>query len=147
MDPDKVRIKPLGEKDDYRLWRIRIAAVCDSKGLNNVLDHAASTDQDEEPRSKFLSDAKKASNVIVTALSDRALRVVRADIGRPFAMLEKLDERYDSKSTAARIAKMSELLYLRYTSMCRSMGNHIEKWLHCWSSSKACKLLFQKNSL
>lgn len=53
--------------------------------------------------------ARQASNIIVSTLSDQALRVVRAVVGKPVMMLAELDQRYDPKSTATRISKMSEL--------------------------------------
>ena len=126
-DTDKLRIKQLDDKDDYRLWRIRIAAACDGKGLEAVLDHKECPRGDADEKKKFVSDQKKASNIIVAALSDKALRVVRANIGNPHLMLTKLDERYDSKSTAARIAKMTELISMRYDNLKRSMGVHIDQ--------------------
>lgn len=42
-------------------------------------------------------------------------------------MLVKLDERYDSKATASRIWKMSELVSLRYVSLKENIGIHIDK--------------------
>lgn len=126
-DTDKVRIKPLDDKDDYRLWRIRMATACDSKGLENVLAFERCPEDDDESKKKFKSDQKKASNIIVAALSDRALRVVRSNIGSPYLMINKLDERYDSKSAAARIAKMTELISMRYDSMKKGMGTYIDQ--------------------
>lgn len=124
---DKIRIKQLEEKDDYRLWRIRISAACDSKGIEEVLEVEKNPHTDAAKQTKFVVDQKKASNVIVAALSDKALRVVRSSIGKPFEMLRKLDERYDSKSAAARISKMTELITMRYDSINKNMGTHIDQ--------------------
>jgi len=33
IEYEKVGIKPLDEKGNYRLWRIRVAAACDAKDL------------------------------------------------------------------------------------------------------------------
>lgn len=126
-DLKKIRIKPLDEKDDFRLWRIRIAAACDGKGLEGVIESASSEVTAADKISKFRSDQKKASNIIVAACSDKAFRVVRADIRNPYNMLEKLDHRYDSKSAAARIAKMTELISLKYDNIRKNIGAHIDQ--------------------
>ena len=52
---------------------------------------------------KFAEQRLQASGIIVNALGDQALRVVKAHKGDPFEMLEKLDARYDSKTTASKI--------------------------------------------
>ena len=35
-DSDKARIRPLEEKSDYSLWRVRVESACDSKGLTDA---------------------------------------------------------------------------------------------------------------
>ena len=123
---ERIRIKPLDDKDDYRLWRIRISAACDSRGIEEVLS-SANQHEDATLRAKFAMDQKKASNIVVAALSDKALRVVRSCIGQPNEMLRRLDERYDSKSAATCVTKMTELINLRYDSIKKSMGTHIDQ--------------------
>lgn len=108
-DTEKQRIKPFDEHGDYGLWRIRVEAACDAKELYEVLNNEENPHEEEAQKAKFIADQKKASNIIVLALSDKPLRVIRSNIGNPNKMLQRLDERYDSKSTASRVAKMSEL--------------------------------------
>lgn len=127
-DTDKFRIKPFDDKGDYRLWRIRIEAACDAKEYRDVLDNNESdSTADDVVKEKFAADQKKASNLIIHSLADKPLRVVRSEIGNPFNMMKKLDERYDSKSTATRISKMTELVSLRYSSMKMDIGTHIDQ--------------------
>lgn len=127
-ESEKLLIKPLDDKDDYRLWRIRIFAACEGKGLEDVLHTSQNPHtEDEQKKVKFDADKKKASNIIIRSLSDMALRIVRADIGNPVQMLKKLDERFDSKSAASRIAKMTELISLRYDTTKRSVAKHIDQ--------------------
>lgn len=35
-DPDKMRIKPLRDKSDYALWRLRVEAANDGRGLTDA---------------------------------------------------------------------------------------------------------------
>lgn len=55
---------------------------------------------------------EQGSNINIYALGDHALPVVCSVIGNPRALMKKLDQRYDSKSTANRISKMVELISL-----------------------------------
>lgn len=71
-------------------------------------------------------DLQKASNLIVTSLSDQALRVVRFLAGNPTEMLHKLDARYDSRSTASKIAKMSEMVNNRFSSLHDDITTHCD---------------------
>ena len=132
-DLDKFRIKPLDDKSDYCLWRIRVTAAISAKGLECVFEKdnekssetsAASSSANTKPTSE---QCQQASNIIVSALGDHALRVVRSVIGKPQEMIMKLDDRYDSKTIASRISKMSELVSLRYTSIKDDMDKHIDK--------------------
>lgn len=126
-EPEKARIDPLREGQDFATWKIRIEAICHSKGLIAALEHEQKPDSAKESDEIFHSNQKKACGIIVSALSNEALRVVRSDIGNPCVMLRKLGERYDSKTAASRIAKMTELISLRYTSSKQDMGKHIDK--------------------
>lgn len=100
VEKDKLRIKRLDEKADYALWRSRVEAACFSKGLEDVLQNSNDRkDTSEEHKTRRLH----SSNIIVSAFSDAPLRVVRNVIGEPVEMMEKLDVRYDSKSTASKI--------------------------------------------
>lgn len=55
------------------------------------------------------------------------LRVVLPEVGHPYQMLKRLDERYDSWSTSTKIAKMTEFISLRYPSMRRDISFHIDQ--------------------
>lgn len=118
-DQDRIRIRQLDDKSDYSLWRIRVTAIIDAKGLADVFSSA-----DADPSGEHL---RQASNIIVSTLSDQALRVVRSVIGKPEQMLAKLDSRYDSKSTASKIAKVSELVSTRYSSLREDMSVHVDR--------------------
>lgn len=56
------------------------------------------------------------SNTILYALGDHALRVVRSEIDQPHKTLKSLDARYESKSTATRLAKKAELVSVKFLS-------------------------------
>ena len=126
-DSDKLRIKPLQSGDNYRLWRIRIEAACDAKNLDDVLNRERNPHSDPDKKAKFAGDMRKASGIIVAALSNEPLRIVRSEIRKPYSMIKKLNERYDSKSAASCISKMTELISLRYDSLSKDIGGHIDK--------------------
>ena len=157
------RIRPLDEKSDYSLWRLRVRAAISSKGLKHVLTPIGSdetsthvdassstaattatvTEMDSSSAikatlSKTATDDQKeqASNIIISALGDHALRVVRTVIDDPYQMMKKLDARYDSKSTATRISKIVELMSTKFTSVDDDIGKNIDNWLDSRSNSK-----------
>lgn len=94
---EKIRIRQLDDKSDYALWRVRVKAAINGKKLGKVLTGT-------EPERNDTEKKEEASNIIVSAMSGQALRVVRPVIGNAEEMLEKLDDRYDSKSTASKIS-------------------------------------------
>lgn len=124
-ESEKPRIRPLDDKSDYSLWRIRVESACDDKGLT------AAFTQKEVPvdadRAKFEEQRLKASGIIVAACGDHALRVVKTVRGNPVEMMEKLDARYDSKTTASKISKMVELVSIRYTNPKQDIAKHIDR--------------------
>lgn len=129
-ETEKIRIRQLDDKSDYALWRIRIFAAISAKSLETVFEtrkqgEASSSTSTTSPASE--TQCQQASNIIVSALGDHALRVVRTVIGNPKEMMEKLDARYDSKTIASRISKMSELVSIRYNSIREDMDKHIDK--------------------
>ena len=126
-DTEKVRTKPFESDNDFRLWKIRIEAACDAKNLDEVLTRERNPHSDPDRKAKFAADMRKASGIIVAALSNEPLRIARADVGKPYTMLKKLSERYDSKSTASRISKMTELIFLRYVDLNKDIGTHIDR--------------------
>ena len=115
-ETNKIRIVPLDDKSDYALRRIRVRAAISARKLSIVFDD--SVDKNDP---KVVEKLEEASNIIVRALSDHALRVVRSVIYDPAAMMAKLDDRYDSKTTASKITKMVELVSVRY------MPRHVDK--------------------
>ena len=93
-------------------------AIIDAKGLIDAfVDEKSASDEIR----------RQASNIIVSTLGDQALRVVRSVIAKPSVMLSKLDKRYDSKTTASRILRMTELVSMRYTNIRDDMSVHIDK--------------------
>lgn len=127
-DLDKLRIKVLDEKSDYALWRIRLNAICCSKGCDLALTTERAADvSDAAAVEKFNKQQKDASSIIVSSLNDAALRVVRSVIGKPVAMIEKLDNRFNSHTTASKISKMSELVSMHYCKVPSDMTMQIDK--------------------
>lgn len=102
-DPDKIRMHPLDEKSNCTLWRIRIRPAICAKGWEAVL--RLRTFEEEIPTATPEMKSH-ASKIIVNALSDDALCVVRSVIEELIEMLEMLDDLYDSKSTSAKILNM-----------------------------------------
>ena len=84
-DYDKVRIRPLDEKSDYSLWRLRVESAVDKKGLT------AAFTQKEAPLCvdavAFENQKKQASGIIFKALGDHSLHVVRNEKDKPVEML------------------------------------------------------------
>lgn len=78
-------------------------------------------------RTIYLETHQKASITLVAVLSDQALCVVRTVFSSPKAMTEKLDERYESKSTASKICKMSESVSIRYNNLRDDLRHHIDR--------------------
>lgn len=72
-------------------------------------------------------DRNKASNIIISALGDNSLRVVRLVIGDPSMMMAKLDARYSSKTVEIGISNLDEIIYVRY----KSFKSDISKQLDC----------------
>ena len=70
---------------------------------------------------------RRASRIIIHAVMDKPHRVIRSNVGNPFRTIMKLDERYDSKSTATPVSRVTELMSLRYTSPRRNIWPHIEE--------------------
>lgn len=106
---EKTRIKPIDDKADYALWRICVKAAMTSKGMKEVLNERSHSFDEV-----FTEKMETASNIIISVLGDHALRVVLSDVGDPRKMMDRLDARYDSKSTAKKISKICELVSLRY---------------------------------
>lgn len=67
----------------------------------NGLSHTLADDKVGSDESR-----RDASNIIVSTLSDQVVRMVRSVSQLPSSMLPKLGKRYNSKSTASRIAKL-----------------------------------------
>lgn len=122
IDPDKLRFFPLNDKSNFTLWRIRVWAATSSRGLNDVFGNIFPEDQ-----VKFTERKQQASNIILNALSDPALRVVRSVGENPRDMLVNLNATYDMESTASKISRMSEMVSVRYTSLRYDIAKHINR--------------------
>lgn len=124
-EQDKPLTQSLDDRSDYALLRQRAEAACNSMG------RTASFTSDELPsgadREKFAEQFLQVSFIIVSALGDHSILVLRTLIGRPTEMLEKVDTRFDSKPTACKISKMVELVSLRYAILKQDMTKHIYK--------------------
>lgn len=107
--PDNLRIRPLEDKRDYRLWNLRVLAAIYAKILLETF--FPSTDRDV---SNNQDDFRAGRNLMLSVLNDQALRLVRDVIGSPFEIVNNLDKRYASKTTDSRMAKISELVSTRY---------------------------------
>lgn len=82
-----------------------------------------------------------ASAVIVSALSHSALRVVRTVIGNPVLMLDQLDARYDSRSTATKISKISELVSVKYKNIKSDISKHIVRKASLFEQHKSMEAI------
>lgn len=138
-ESEKTRIKPLDDATDYSLWRIRIEAACSAKGFDDILLTSDCTASDETGKEDFRKRQKQASNIIISALNDAPLRVVRDVIGDPCAMLKKLDKRYDAKTTASKITKITDLVGTRFSNSSHSIAKHIDKMAALIAQLKAMK--------
>ena len=144
---DRLRIKPLVGADDYDLWRIRITAVLDDAGLLDVVQESAaaaasSSESSAVERGRTEEDdrCKRANAIIVTALGDNALQVVASVHGRPAQIMTKLDERYNSKSMAAKISRMAEFVSLHYTDRTNNIATHIDRMASLVAKLKSMSL-------
>lgn len=64
----------------------------------------------------------------MSALGYHALYIVRSLIRDPHEMMVKLDEQYDSKSTANRISKLDESMSKKYTSTREDISQPIDRF-------------------
>lgn len=116
-EKDKNKVPFLDDKSDYRLWRVRVDALCDSEHLGECLSKENPFDKATEEYSKTEGLDKKSSNITVRSLINRMLRVKMQNIYKPCQMLRKLDELYDSKSTSTKTSKMTELVTMRNSTI------------------------------
>ena len=126
-DMDKLRIKPLQDEADYDLWKIRIDAILRAQGLSDAMYTEDASEMSAEEDRDGQKKREKASAIIVVSLGDKALRVVRNVTSNPAQMLTKLDERYNSKTTASKISKMAELVSLQYSDRKEDIRTHIDR--------------------
>ena len=135
VDKDKYFITPLTNESDYGLWKIRVLSALEALGLARALmmdadsETASTADAGSRGTSGENDDSKKrkACAIIIRALSDSVLRVVRDVITDPDQIMAKLDARYDNKSTASKISKMSELVSTTYKNLSKDIRKHIDK--------------------
>ena len=112
-DSDKVCIKPLDETSNYALWNFRVEAACQGKGITAAFSEKEFPAGDD--RLAFEAQRLQVSGIIITALEDHVIRVVKSVKGMPVEMLEKLNSGYESKTVASKISNIMELVSLRYT--------------------------------
>lgn len=79
------------------------------------------------------------NNIIVAALSDSPLLVVIHVIGDPYKTLKRLDKRYDAKTTAYKISKITDLVVIRYTNARQPISKYIDKMAAFIAQIKAMK--------
>ena len=127
----KFQLKVLEEDTDYALWKLRLESVLSDEGLSETIEHEAASESSAEATETDMREKeklrKRAVAIIVTALGDKALRVVRTVSKDPSKMIDKLNERYNSKTTAAKISKMAELVSLHYKDRNEDISSHIDK--------------------
>lgn len=87
-----------------------------TNALNKPKDGTAVSDQHRNT----------ASTIIVTALSDSDLFAVRSVISDSVSMFEKLDESFDSRSTATKIFKISEFVFVLFSSINQDITKHMD---------------------
>lgn len=114
IDQQRPRIKLLDDKSSNALLHLQVESAVNMKGLTAAF--ASKEVPTGVERTKFEEQFLQVSGIIVSALGDHALRVVRSVVGNPTEMLEKLDARYGSKLTASRITKTVNLVSIRYTN-------------------------------
>lgn len=147
VEKDKYTIKPLTNDCDYGLWKIRVTAALEALGLARVVTVEAASETAStadagnrgSPTEADVEKKRKACAIIVRALSDGALRVVRDVVNDPVQMLAKLDDRYDNNSTASKISKMSELVSTVYKIPSKDIRKHIDKLAGLVAQLKAMK--------
>lgn len=117
----KTRIVPLDDKPEFALWRFCARVAISPRKLSTLF-----TRLDYEDGS-MVEKMEEASNIIVFTRSDHVCRAVRSLIGDSAAMMAKLDDCYDSKTTASKSTVMVELIFLRYSSLKKSMARHLDR--------------------
>ena len=102
----KMLIRPLDGKSDYTMWRIHVKSAIKAKELDYVFNKPKSYEASSISSATYATteeQCQKSSNIIVLALADHALSVVRSLIRKQSEMMTKLDAGYDSKSISSRI--------------------------------------------
>ena len=129
-DWDKIHIKQLDDKADYGLWEIRVEATCSAKGVHDALN---------VPVGIPIKDSHKTieSGIIVSALSDSTLRVVRSVICDPAEIMKKSDGRFESRSTASNISKLTEFVSARFVNIKSDITKHIDRMAYILEQLKA----------
>lgn len=99
--------------------------ACSAEDLKNVFDKES--EQSDRDDSAFLKRQRQASVIIVSALIHESLLVAMTGGGDLDRMIEKLDDRYRSTSTASKISKIIELVSTRYMNMKKDIAKHIHE--------------------
>lgn len=83
--------------------------------------------EDKDDRKIFKQKKEKYSNLIVRSLANGVLRAVFPDVGHPYQMLQRLREKWDSKSNLNRVTKATGLTSVKYLFMQRNNSLHIDQ--------------------
>lgn len=142
MTSSRVDIEKFDGHGDYTLWKDKLLAFLDLKGLSKVLEETESSkgkgsDLDEaeedskEAREKEESLAekrKKARGIIVLSVTDRVLRKIRKEESAA-GMIKALDKLYLAKALPNRIY-LKQRLYSYKMSESLSTEANIDDFLH-----------------
>lgn len=101
------------------MWRTRLHAILDGKGLWRYIDSNEADDEEED-------NVRRVSSIIVQGLIDMPLRVIINDLGNPRMMMEKLRHRYASSNMTSGMSLMFQLHHLKYKG--GEMGEYVDKY-------------------
>lgn len=111
IDQDRTRIRPLDDKSGFRLWKIRVTAAIEGEGRVTVLyPFGVVSSFSAKIDSGIKALRRQASNIMLNALSDQALKALRSVIGSTQELLTKLDSPYNSKCAASKIFELCEMV-------------------------------------
>lgn len=125
----------MDEKSAYFSWCGWVIDAISYKALQNVFftsrvksSVASSSNKPAAELSVLFTweQFERASNIIVSALGDCGLSVIRSVIGQPHNILQKQDALINSKPIAARIFKMAKLVSEKYSNAREDISKHVD---------------------
>ena len=126
--------------EDYGLWRIRLRAICPTRGVWSVGEKKRTTEQSEpssgtteniSSATRSTAKREKASGIIISELGDAPLRVVIEAEDDPARMIQLLDARYASNRTVSRIAVQTQLFRMSYSD--QDMASYVDQFSSLFS--------------